>query len=122
MDKRLSLSSVHKEFDSFNINQVLSNCEYLFTIQDIDNCVEIWRKIYARDILTIINIVFHDILLEDMPSIDETMLNESMASSVPDNWFSINDSDSYAYDLWDSEMLQSFESISAQSFESVLLS
>ena len=47
-----------------------------------------------------------------MPSIDETMLNESMASSVPDNWFSINDCDSYAYDLWDSEMLQSFESIS----------
>ena len=112
MDKRLSLSSVHNEFDSFHINQVLSNCEYLFTIHDINNCVEIWRKIYAGDILTIINIVFHDILLEDMPSIDETRLNESMASSVPDNCFSINDSDSYACDLWDSEMQQSFESIS----------
>ena len=46
-----------------------------------------------------------------MSSIDEMKLNESVTSSVPDEWFSIDYSDRYDYDLWDSE-LQSFESIS----------
>ena len=47
-----------------------------------------------------------------MPSIDEMRLDESIASTLPDEWFSIDDADRYDYDLWDSGMLQSFESIS----------
>ena len=105
----ISLSSLHSEFYSYQINQVLTNCQYLFTLEDVYNYVEIWRKVHALSILSMLNKVFCDIL-EDVCSFNLPNLDESM-DSLPDEWISIRD-DSEAEDIamWDSFMLQSINS------------
>ncbi len=105
----ISLSSLHSEFYSYQVNQVLTNCQYLFTLENVYNYVEIWRKVHALSILSMLNKVFCDIL-EDVCSFNLPNLDESM-DSLPDEWISIRD-DSEAEDIamWDSFMLQSINS------------
>ena len=105
----IALSSLHSEFYSYQINQVLTNCQYLFTLEDVYNYVEIWRKVHALSILSMLNKVFCDIL-EDVCSFNSPNLDESL-DSLPDEWISIRD-DSEAEDIaiWDSFMLQSINS------------
>lgn len=115
----VSLPSIHTEFYSYHINQVLTNCQYLFTLDDIYHYIEIWRKVYALSILSILNKVFCDIM-EDVVSVNLPNFDQSM-DSLPDEWISIRD-DSEAEDLamWDSYMLQSvnsFEECSQDTFD-----
>jgi hypothetical protein len=58
--------------------------------------VEIWRKVYALNILYIIDKVFGDIK-EDIGSLNLLDIDQSM-DSLPDEWISIRD-DSEAEDL-----------------------
>ena len=62
-EKTVSLSGVQTEFYSFHISQVLNNCQHLFTLDDIYHYVEIWRKVYALNILCILSKVFCDIVV-----------------------------------------------------------
>ena len=80
-------------------------------MNDIYQNVEIWRKTYAYDILSILQKVFGDIV-EDINHLNLMDLDQSM-DSLPDEWLSIRD-DSAVDELgfWDSEMLQSFDECS----------
>lgn len=115
----ISLPSVHTEFYSYHVHQVLTNCQYIFTLVDVYHYVEIWRKAYAVGILSILNKVFCDIM-EDVDSFNVPNFDQSM-DSIPDEWISIRD-DSEAEDLamWDSYMWQSdnsFGELSQNTFE-----
>ena len=114
--RTVSLPSLHTEFYSFHINQVLTNCQFLFTLDDVYRYVEIWRKVYALNILYSIDKVFGDIK-EDIGSLNLLDIDQSM-DSLPDEWVSIRD-DSEAEDLalWDSYMLQSFQDCSQVTHE-----
>ena len=107
-EKTVSLLGVQTEFYSFHISQVLNNCQHLFTPDDIYRYVEIWRKVYALNILCILSKVFCDIVVNtdslDLPDLDQSM------DSLPDEWLSIrDDSQAEEFALWDSYMLQSSE-------------
>ena len=106
-EKTVSLLGVHTEFYSFHISQVLNNCQHLFTIDDIYRCIEIWRKVYALNILCILDKVFCYIVA-NTDSLELFYLDQSM-DSLPDEWLSIrDDSQAKEFALWDSYMLQSF--------------
>ena len=110
-EKTICLTSVQAEFYSFHINQVLTKCQYLYTLNDIYHNVEIWRKVYASNILSILQRVFGDIT-EDFSSID-LMDNDQSMDSLPDEWLSIrDDSDVEEFAFWDSQMLVSFDECS----------
>ena len=105
-EKTVSLLEVQTEFYSFHISQVLNNCQHLFTLDDIYRYVEIWRKVYALNILCILNKVFCDIVV-NTDSLDLFDLDQSM-DSLPDEWLSIrDDSQAEEFALWDSYMPQS---------------
>jgi hypothetical protein len=102
---------VQAEFYSFHINQVLTKCQYLYTLNDIYHSVKIWRKVYASNILSILQRVFGDIT-EDFSSLD-LMDNDQSMDSLPDEWLSIrDDSDVEEFAFWDSHMLVSFDECS----------
>ena len=48
------------EFGKFNVAQIIQNCHQLFSVDDICNCVEVWRIEHARNILTLSE-VFGDV-------------------------------------------------------------
>ena len=105
-EKTVSLLGVQTEFYSFHISQVLNNCQHLFTLDDIYRYVEIWRKVYALNILCILRKVFCDIVV-NTDSLNLFDLDQSM-DSLPDEWLSIrDDSQAEEFALWDSYMLQS---------------
>ena len=52
-------------FSSFQINQILKNIDHLFTLDDIMQYVEIWRKEHAYKVLLLIREIFDDI--DDVP-------------------------------------------------------
>ena len=61
--KTVSLLGVQTEFYSFHISQVLNNCQHLLTLDNIYHYDEIWRKVYALNILCILSKVFCDIVV-----------------------------------------------------------
>ena len=68
----VSLPSSLVEFGSVQIRQVLDNCHRIFSVEDVENHVEVWRKQHAHGILQAINDVFGDIVV--MEEDDDTMM------------------------------------------------
>ena len=63
--------NIFVEFGPLQIDQVIENRTKLFS--DIMNCVEIWRKEYAHDILKIFSQIFGDV--DELPvQLDEVIL------------------------------------------------
>lgn len=48
------------EFDHYQINQILENCCYLFTMEDILEHVELWRNTHVNNVFAILSEVFDD--------------------------------------------------------------
>ena len=61
------------EFGKLQILSIIKNCHKIFSISDVMQYVEVWRKSHAFGILTAINDVFNDI--SDIP------VPESLAES-----------------------------------------
>ena len=77
--------NVHLEFGKYHIAQVLSKCSGLFCIEDVYNCVEIWRAEYAQKVLLIISEVFKDVDISDLVFEEsEEMFCEEMDSDWED--------------------------------------
>ena len=55
------------EFGHYQIAQVLQNCDHLFTIVDIVDCVEIWRNVHANNIFSAMSEVFDDMDASNFP-------------------------------------------------------
>ena len=61
MSNTVSLPSAIIEFGSLQMQQVLDNCHKLFSLSDVTNNVDVWRKCHAIGILKVVNDVFGDI-------------------------------------------------------------
>ena len=61
MTSSVGIPNVFLEFGGMQISQVLNTCHKLFTIDDVIENVEIWRKNHALGILEAIKHVFNDI-------------------------------------------------------------
>ena len=42
------------EFDHYQINQILENCCYVFTMDDLLEYVDLWRNTYANNVMDIL--------------------------------------------------------------------
>ena len=49
----------------FHINQVVENCHRLFSLNDVLDCIEIWRQKYAVLILQTLKDVFNDVFSDE---------------------------------------------------------
>lgn len=103
----VSCPNVVLEFNRFHIQQVVDNCQYLFTVKDIMGYVEIWRVKYAFEVLRVLNLVFRDIDTDTEMKEDGQDLVEFGHSMISD-WSQIRD-DSTLVDLLDSHDLEGIE-------------
>ncbi len=85
------------EFNSFHVNQIVDNCHKLFTVEDIVDCVEIWRQKYAIDILKQINEVFKDVDVKLIGNFDQPF---DCSASINIDWNQLRD-DSTLGDIMD---------------------
>ena len=94
--------NIFVEFGPLQIDQVIENRTKLFTVPDIMNCVEIWRKEYAHDILKIFSRTFGDI--DELPvELDDSNLDDTLDT----DWLEIRDDSSENVLLFqDSSLLQ----------------
>ena len=102
------------EFGQFQIEQVLSNCQQLFTLDDILEHVEIWRNIHAHNVFLALHETFGD-MNEDVPHLLEEEFQEMEV--VATDWEYVRD-DSTLIDLQDticSQFETSVENSLAQS-------
>eukprot|EP00794_Sanderia_malayensis_P014496 gene14496-16003_t len=116
--RMIHLPNTYSEFNAFHINQVLSSSQHIFSLQDVYDHVEIWRKVYALSILSILKTVFEDIV-EDVAFAGVPDFDQSM-NSLPDEWVNIRD-DSEAEDLlmWDISMLEFYCSVEECSYDTL---
>eukprot|EP00112_Aurelia_sp_Birch-Aquarium-sp1_P013752 Seg2933.4 transcript_id=Seg2933.4/GoldUCD/mRNA.D3Y31 product="hypothetical protein" protein_id=Seg2933.4/GoldUCD/D3Y31 len=94
--KPVSCSSVLLEFGQIQVEQVLQNCNNLFTLDDILSKVEIWRMAHARFILNILQIVFEDI--DDDINLNDTSMTNIVFDSeeeIDDEWMEMRDDPNY---------------------------
>ena len=55
------------EFTEFQVTQVIKNCQYIFTIEDVFANVEIWWYMHAKNVLAILSLVFEGLQLKMKP-------------------------------------------------------
>lgn len=101
--------SVLLEFNIFHVQQIVDNCDQLFSYNDILEYCEIWHKDYARFILKTLNEVFDDIDM-DMVNFDDDMDMDKMEvdPTLHDSvWDEIkNDSSLYSFNIDDTQILE----------------
>ena len=101
--KPVSIPNIYNEFGSYQINQVLDNCDKMFTLPDVYNHVEIWRNLYANNVLSILHDIFGDIE-EDIGDLSEASLYNSLTSNFEDDWTDIQYDSDLADLMWDSSI------------------
>eukprot|EP00112_Aurelia_sp_Birch-Aquarium-sp1_P025275 Seg832.4 transcript_id=Seg832.4/GoldUCD/mRNA.D3Y31 product="ATP-dependent DNA helicase RecQ" protein_id=Seg832.4/GoldUCD/D3Y31 len=82
--------NVWLEFNDFQINQVLSHCEFLFTFDDVLDFVEIWKNVHAEHILLSVNEIFQDFEIQ----LDALQFNQSESHDITElnsSWLEIRD-------------------------------
>ena len=90
------------EFGSLQIDQIIESRTKLFSVPDIMNCVEIWRKEYTHDILKISSQIFGDI--DDLPV---QLVDTNLDDALDTDWLEIRDDSSANVLLFqDSSLLQ----------------
>ena len=98
MTSTVGVPNVFLEFGWLQIIQVLQTCHKLFTVGDVLQNVEIWRKHHAFAILNAVAQIFGDIIVEqDMSMLDEDHIDIEM------DWEELRDDSSFQ-DLWDSHV------------------
>ena len=88
--KPVSCPSILLEFGQIQIDQVLENCNNLFSLDDVLSKVEIWRMAHAKFILNLLQIVFEDI--DDDINLDDTLMTNIVFESedeLDDEWMEI---------------------------------
>jgi hypothetical protein len=105
--KPVSYPNIYNEFGRHQAKQVLDNCDKLFTLSDVYSHVEIWHKVHANNILSILKEVFEDID-EEIGNLFDSSLDDSVISDINDDWVEIRD-DSDLVDMWDSNIFQQLD-------------
>ena len=94
--KPVSCPSILLEFGQIQIDQVLENCNNLFSSDDVLSKVEIWRMAHAQFILNLLQIVFEDI--DDDINLDDTLMTNivfELEDELDDEWMEIRDHPNY---------------------------
>ena len=78
------------EFSEFQVNQVLKNCNQIFTLEDVMSKVEVWRTIHAQNILYMLGQVFPDIDVGEM-QLQFPEENQNAADEIPSEWMEVRD-------------------------------
>ena len=96
--------NVWLEFNDFQINQVLSQCEFLFTLDDVLDFVEIWKNLHAEKVLLCVHEVFHDFEIQ----FDAVEINQSEShdhTELNSSWLQIRDDSFHPIDIEESMLL-----------------
>ena len=102
------------EFDHYQITQVLKNCDNIFNMNDITDCVEVWRHVHANNIFKCMSEVFDDMDSSDFPlSLSKEEFEEMEV--IDDDWELIRD-DSSRMELFDDSK---FEDLSMMTSENI---
>ncbi len=104
MTSTVGVPNVFLEFGWLQILQILQTCHKLFTVEDVLQNVEIWRKHHAVAVLNAIAQVFGDITVE----LNRSLLDENHTDIDMDiemDWEELRDDSSFQ-DLWDSNVFQ----------------
>ena len=90
--------NILNEFGYFQIEQVLSNAEKIFSLEDVYKYVEVWRKVHANVIMGCFQEVFNDVNIDVSYYFDEDVIEEE---SMLDNedWVNVRD-DSCLHELF----------------------
>ncbi len=92
------------EFDYYQINQVLKNCDNIFNINDITDCVEVWRHEHANNTFKCMSEVFDDMDSSEFPlPLSEEEFEEMEV--IDDDWELIRDDSSRA-ELFDNSKFE----------------
>ena len=90
MTSTVGIPNVFIEFGGMQISQALNTCHKLFTIDDVIENVEIWRKNHALGILEAIKHVFNDIdICLDLSAVEDEGLDIDM------DWEEVRDDSSF---------------------------
>ena len=101
----VSYPNVLLEFGQEQINQILNHVETIFTLNDLHENVDFWKKAHAKDVLQIFWEVFGDVEFP-VANIDE---EESDDEFLDDDWAAIRNDPSFMELLGHSEWeLESF--------------
>lgn len=77
------------EFGKFNVSQIIQNCHQLFSVDDICNCVEIWRIEHARSILIMLSEVFGDVDASELQCVYDDVADHEYI--VDSEWADVRD-------------------------------
>jgi hypothetical protein len=97
MTSTVGVQNVFLEFDWLQIIQILQTCHTLFTVDDVLQNVEIWRKHHAVAVLDAVAQIFGDITVEH-DNDDMSMFNEDRIDIEMD-WEELRDDSSFYYFL-----------------------
>eukprot|EP00794_Sanderia_malayensis_P012398 gene12398-13678_t len=106
--KNISSVGATFKFTEFQVNQLLKNCNQIFTFDDIMEKIEIWRIIHAKNILVILSRIFDDIEADGNTEIQFSFLSED-EEMLPE-WVDMRD-DSYKIFPFESGLLAEIDSV-----------
>ena len=87
--KHVLYPNVMLEFGKFNISQIIQNCHQLFSVDDICNCVEIWRTAHASSILLILSEIVNDVDASELQFDTDDMDDDNCI--VDSEWVDVRD-------------------------------
>jgi hypothetical protein len=80
------------EFSHYQVCQISNNANKLFSIEDIMNCIEIWRREHVQIVLNLLSEVFGDI---DIAELDVQLASDNdMDDTIDPEWVDIRDDSS----------------------------
>ena len=89
----MACPNVLLEFNSFHIQQIVNNCNVIFTVKNVSQVVEIWRDKYAIAVIKILHDIFGDIdLSTDLPTHEDESVDEYY--SMNSDWGQLRDDSS----------------------------
>ena len=114
----VSCPNVLLEFNSFHIKQIVRNCHVLFSLRDVMDVVEIWRKQqHAIAVMHVFAEVFGDIDTSKLP-VDISGAEQCRDASIRPDWAQVRDDSSLLFmlDIQDLEGI-SFLSNASKDFD-----
>ena len=94
----VSCPNVLLEFNSFHIKQIVRNCHVLFSLRDVMDVVEIWRKQHAIAVMHVFAEVFGDIDTSKLP-VDISGAEQCQDESIRPDWAQVRDDSSLLFML-----------------------
>ncbi len=80
-----------KEFTNVHIQQIMNSADRIFTVKDVMDNVDIWRRTHAIEILTVFHDIFHDVAHDN----EENTESDESDDEEMEGWDEIADDNSF---------------------------